>query len=186
MSVHKALRSIFERLQEHERRLAGSNWTGKVKEVDPAKKLVRIVLGKDDDGHEVLSPWMPYAQTAGALKVHNPPSVGQVMTISSEAGDLEQGRAHPFHWSDDNPSPSDSGDEHVMTFGSVTVTLTAGGLKLEVGGTVLEVGAGKIGMLADLIDTRGGALQHNDKNVGSTHVHGGVIKGGQHTEEPAG
>ncbi|TIS37507.1 hypothetical protein [Mesorhizobium sp.] len=184
MSVARILRSIFERLQEHERRLAGSQWTGKVKQVDAAKHVVRIVLGKDDDGAEVLSPWLPVGQVAGALKLHSLPSVGQVVSARAEAGDLEQAVIQPFHWTDENPSPSQDANEHVMTFGDVKITLISGGLKFEVGGTTVEFTGTKVRVQTDEFETHGSSLKHNDKEIGSTHKHGGVEPGGSDTDVP--
>lgn len=155
MSIYRILRSLFERLGEHERRLAGSQWVGKVHQVDADKHQVRVVLGKDDDGEKVLSPWVPVGQTAGALKLHSLPSVGQVMEIRSEAGDLEQGAAHPYHWTEENPSPSKNGDEHVMTFGDVKIEVRGNEIVVNVprlfvkcGGTTLELTGGGLKAVA--------------------------------------
>lgn len=165
----ETLREVNDRVHEQNRRLAGVEMRGKVKQVDTAKKKVRVVIGKDPDGQEVLSPWVPYKQTAGSVKLHNPPSVGQVMGIRSETGDVEQGVAEPFWWSDDNQSPSDAEDEHVLTFGDVKVTLSGGGLKFEAGGVSVDVtGAG--------LTVTGGDVTHNSKDIGATHKHPGDLQ----------
>lgn len=175
---NELLRSIFERLQEHERRIGGHEWRGKVKEVDPAKQIVRISLGKDDDGGEVLSPWLPYKQTAGAMKFHNPPSVGQVMAIRSEAGDIEQGLAEPYRWNDENVSPSDDGETHKLTFGDVTITITSASVQVQVGGVTHTISA-------EGLKTTGGRIEHDEKNIGSTHRHEDVMPGSALTGVPA-
>lgn len=131
MSQYDILRRIFERLADHERRLAGSEMRGPVKQVDPDKAKVRLSIGKDEDGNDVLSPWVPYAQTAGAMKIHNPPSIGQVMAVRAESGDIEQGAAHPFHWTDKNKAPSKSGEDHVITIGAFTITLNGSVLSVK-------------------------------------------------------
>lgn len=169
--LHAVLRSVFERLQEHDRRLAGSQMRGKVKEVDAAKGLVRIVIGKDSDGKEVKSPWVPYKQTSGALKMHSAPSVGQTMTIQAETGDIQQGIAEPFHWNDDNKAPSDKQSDHVLTFGDVKVTLVSGGLSVDIGGTTFELTSGGF-------EQTGGAIKHNGTAIDDTHIHTGVTPGG--------
>lgn len=184
MSLHRALRSIFERLQEHERRLAGSQWRGKVKEVDAGRHLVRVLLGKDDDGGEVLSPWLPINQPAGALKLHSMPSVGQTVSIRSEGGDIEQGVAEPFHWTDENPSPSSDAAEHVLTFGDVTITLVSGGLKFQVGDTTVEFTGSKVAITTETLEIDGESVKHNDKNVGHDHIHEGVDSGPDLTGPP--
>jgi phage baseplate assembly protein gpV len=138
----EALREIAERLQEQNRRIGGSMWRGKVVQVDSSKHLVRIELGKDADGGQVLSPWVPYKQTAGALKVHSPPSVGQTMSLHSETGDVEQGVADALWWSDDNKSPSNDGSTHKLTFGNVTMTMVNGNVTIDVGGTGIKINGG--------------------------------------------
>jgi phage baseplate assembly protein gpV len=171
------LRSIFSRIGEHERRLAGTHIRGKVTQVDTQKAMVRIAIGKDEDDQDVLSPWVPYKQTAGAMKFHNPPSVGQTMAIRSESGDVEQGTAEPFHWSDDNPANSTASDAHKMTFGSVTIDLTDGGLKLTCGGVTFDfTGSG--------FAQTGGTQTHDGHSVDKTHVHTDVVVGGDLTGPP--
>lgn len=185
MSSYSILRRIFERLSEHERRLAGTEFRGKVQEVDAEKKRVRIVIGKDSDGANVLTPWVPYAQTAGALKIHSAPSVGQVMAVRAETGDVEQGVAHPFHWTDDNASPSNSADEHILTLGGVTVKLVGDGLEISVGSTMVSITGGKVDIKTDHLAVNGASLTHNSKEIGSTHKHTGVETGGGRSGPPA-
>lgn len=140
------LRSFDARAQELERRIAGAEVKGKVVEVNPSEARVRLEVAKDDDDQPVLSPWVPYKQTAGAMKFHNPPSVGQVMVLRSETGDLEQGVAEAFHWSDDNPANSTDGEEHKMTFGDSTAYVNGGGSKmhLSVAGGQIELYGGNV------------------------------------------
>jgi phage baseplate assembly protein gpV len=188
------LRDINAQLQEHNRRIAGQEWRGKAVAVDPVKKRVRVLLGKTPEGEDVLSPWGPYKQTAGALKLHSAPSIGQVMAGRSESGDLEQVVFEPFHWSDANPSPSDDGDAHVLTFGDVTVTLLAGEVSARVGGATWRLNSGGFSvdvgdvtwtLSADGEATIGGLVTHNGQDIGDTHVHGGVVPGGSLTDPPA-
>lgn len=169
--TQRALLAIMERLQEHERRIGGSELKGKVTHVDPAKQICRIEIGKDEDGKPVLSPWVTYKQTAGAMKFHNPPSVGQPMVIRSETGDIDQGMAEPFRWNDDNPSPSDDGSTHKMTFGDVTVTVVPGGITIAVGGTSIDITAGGVAIT-------GPHVTHNGHEIDEHHVHTNVIPGG--------
>jgi len=135
----RALVELFERVAELERRVANQYRHGTVEEVDPAKQLVRVRMGEGDDGKPFIGPWVPYAQIAGALKVHTPPSVGQQMTMLNPTGDFRQAVALPLTWSDQNPSPSQNGDEHVLTFGSVKVTLKDKLVEIKVGDAKLTV-----------------------------------------------
>lgn len=124
---------------------------GTVTDVDPAKGLVRVKLGDGDDG-DVLSPWIPYSQIGGALKVHSPPTVGQQMAITAPGGDLRQGMATPLGFSSANPSPSGAGDEHVLTFGNVTVTMKGDSLVIAVGSSTITVGTASVSINSPRID----------------------------------
>ncbi|TVR06632.1 MAG: hypothetical protein EA385_15040 [Salinarimonadaceae bacterium] len=136
-------RALFARVSDMERRIAGAQWKGRVSQVDAAKGITRLIIGKDADGADVLSPWVPYAQTAGALKLHSSPSVGQQMEIVSAAGDIRQGTARPLHWWSENASPSDREDEHVVTFEGWTISLTPEALIASKGETRLRLEEGK-------------------------------------------
>jgi phage baseplate assembly protein gpV len=136
------------RLAALERRVAGMVRHAPVEEVNPAEGWVRLNLGEGNDG-PMLSPKVPYAQMAGALKVHAPPSKGQQMTYLAPGGDPRQAVALPMTWSDKNASPSKAGDENVLTFGSVTIAIKGDSLTVSVGGTVFEISSGGIRAVAD-------------------------------------
>lgn len=95
---------------------------GPVTHVDAEKQLLRVRLNPDTEKEPYLSAWTPYLQQAGEYKFHNPPSVGQNITILAPGGNLPESIAIPFTWSDGYPSPSKSPDEHVITFGSIRMT----------------------------------------------------------------
>jgi len=174
------MREIVElaaRIAELERRFSGMMRHGPVEEVDTSRHRVRLKFGTDVEGKPFLSPWIPYAQTAGALKVHLPPSVGQQFTMMAPAGDWQQAVAVPFNWSNQNPAPSKSGKENVLTFGDVRATLKEGGLEVSAGGVSLQLtGSG--------LSVTGGDVRHDGMNIGATHTHGGVALGTAETEAP--
>ena len=171
------LRDILIRIIERQRRSAGAEMRGKVTDVDADAKKARIAIGTDSDGSPVKSPWVPYAQIAGNLKFHQPPSVGQVMSLRSENGDIEQGVLEPYHFSDDNPSPSDDANSNVMTFGSVKVTIGQSSIEVDIGGTVYTFAAAGF-------DQTGGYQKHNGKHVDDSHTHGKVKTGDDSTGAP--
>ena len=133
-------------------------------------------------------------QIAGALKVHTPPSKGQQFTAMSPNGDWQQAVALPMTWSDHNKSPSSKGDENVLTYGNVTATIrddlcevvvgvaslsvTSAAVTIEVGGVSVEVSSSGVAIT-------GGKVTHDGKNIGSSHIHGGVVSGGDLTDVPA-
>lgn len=181
------MREIVElasKVADLERRFSGMMRHGTVKEVDTAKQTVRIKLGVNPDMSDFLSPWIPYGQTAGAMKFHNPPSVGQQMTMMSPSGDWMQAVAVPMHWSDDFTSPSDETDEHLMTFGSATVHLKGNSLLIKVGDSEILIEGAKITLTTDLVQVTGDELKHNAKNVGDDHKHQDVEPGGGLTGVP--
>lgn len=185
---------LAARIAELERRFSGVMRHGTVEEIDTGRHRVRLNFGGDIDGKLFLSPWVPYAQIAGALKVHTPPSKGQQFTALAPNGDWQQAVALPMTWSDENKSPSSKGDENVLTFGNVTATikddlcevavgaatlkLTSAAVTIKVGGVNIEVSDAGVAIV-------GGKVSHDGKNIGATHIHGGVIPGGGLTDVPA-
>lgn len=193
-----AIRELVEiaaRVAELERRIAGVMRHGVVAEVDPEKQRVRLDFGPSHGGEgKFLSPWVPYAQFSGALKVHTPPTVGQQMTAMSPTGDFRQAVAIPLTHSDQNPSPSGAGDQNVVTYGNVTMTLADDLVRSEVGGLTFEltsaaaqitIGGVTFKVSGAGVEITGGTVKHDGKNIGSTHIHGGVIPGGGTTDVPA-
>jgi len=170
------LLALALRIGALERRLAQATKHGPVADVDPAKGLVRLDLGPGDDG-PLLSPWVPYAQIAGALKVHAPPSKGQQMTYLAPGGDPSQAIALPMTWSENNESPSDSGAENVLTFGDVKITIDKSSVLIEIGGFKLRVSAAGLAM-------SGGGVGHNGQDIGATHRHPDVLPGPATTGTP--
>lgn len=178
-------------------RLANTVRRGKCTDVDAEKHLCRIEIGKGVDGEPQKSPWVPYGQHAGALKIHVTPTVGQNMIMHSEGGDFEQAVAIPFTWNEANPSPSTSKDEIVATFlKKVKFTVQDGKLIVEVPDTMIKVDDDhQIHLTKQSLIVKGdvsfrkGTLKHSvddseGKSIDSTHKHGGVIAGGDNTDVP--
>ena len=176
------MREIVElaaRIAELERRFSGMMRHGTVEEVDTSRHHVRLKFGTDVEGKPFLSPWIPYAQVAGALKIHMPPSVGQQFTLMAPAGDWQQAVAVPFTWSNQNPAPSKSGNEIVLTLGDVRVTLKDGLLRFATAGITIALNGGGVSIT-------GGEVRHDGRNIGSNHIHGGVVIGSDPTGVPVG
>ncbi|USQ97245.1 phage baseplate assembly protein V [Caulobacter sp. RL271] len=172
------------RIAQLERRLASMIQPGRVTHVDLARKRIRLDLGDEDE--PMLSPWVRYAQVAGALKMHTPPSLGQQMTLFSASGDLEQGLATPLGWSNDNVSPGD-GAEPVMTFGDVRVTVEEGAVEVAISGAVIRfaaadglsvtVGASSFNVTADQIRAASTEVRTSGKTVLNDGTREVVFKG---------
>lgn len=145
------LLSLDAEIAEMKRRFENGERPGTVHEVDAAKRRCRLrIVGSD--GEPFLTPWIPYVQHAGALKFHSPPSPGQQMMFVCPDGDFRQGRAEPYTWSNDNPSPSDRADEHVLTFGQAKQTIREGQMRQEVGSSRVKVAEGSVRARAPMID----------------------------------
>lgn len=172
----RELLNLSNRLAELERRFSQTIRHAPVHEVNAAEGWVRLKFGEGKDG-PILSDKVPYAQMAGGLKVHAPPTKGQQMTMIAPAGDPAQAVAMPMTWSDKNASPSGKGDENVLTFGDVRIELKGGGLSISVGGVSFSLSA-------DGFKQSGGRVEHDGQNIGSTHVHGGILPGGADTKTP--
>lgn len=175
----RELVELASRVADLERRFSGMMRHGTVAEVDPARQRVRLDFGPAHGSEgRFLSPWVPYAQFSGALRVHTPPTVGQQFTAMSPTGDFQQAVAVPLTHHDGNPSPSSAADQNVVTYGNVTLTLADDLVRVQVGGVTFQItGSG--------VDITGGEVRHDGKNIGSTHIHGGVMSGPSVTDVPA-
>ncbi|MGA0615945.1 hypothetical protein [Paracoccus sp. KR1-242] len=168
----RQLVQLAAEVAEMKRQLAASHRQGVVSEVDAAEGLVRLDLGEG-----MLSPWIPYVQTAGALKVHSPPSPGQMMAMIAPSGETSQGFATALSFGAGNAPPSTAADQHVITFGGVRIELTADGISASVGGVTLT-------LTADGLEIDGGEVTHDGTNIGSDHVHGGIERGDENSDGP--
>lgn len=139
---------------------------GPVEEVD-AKKGFRLKLGDGPDG-PYLSPWYPHPESGGATKTWAPLSKGQIVGVMNPGGDPRQGVVFRAGFSDQNPAPSEDLAANVFSFGGVTLTASAGKLTID----------------AD-VQINGSSLKHHAKNVGDTHIHGGIVVGAADTDVPS-
>ncbi len=166
------LARLAREVAEIRRAMAATMRSGTVAEVDAAAGTVRLDLGEG-----MLSAPVPYTQFAGALKVHTPPSVGQQMFLLSPSGETAQGCALPLTWGGGNDAPSGAANENVLTFGAVRMQITDAAIEIVVGGVTLTISAAGLSV-------NGGRVEHDGTNIGSTHTHGGVDRGGSNTDPP--
>lgn len=177
MTLDEHLTQIWLEVAELKRRQANTIRHGRITDVDAEKQLVRLRLNPDEEKEEFKSAWIPYAQMAGPdegkeFKFHNPPAVGQHMTVFAPGGELGQAMAVPFTWHEKAVSPSTKKDEHVMTFGKFTMTIKKDSVVIALGNTkvtwkedelTFEGPKGQFKM--DRLNLEDGA---NDKVVGDT------------------
>lgn len=200
MRIDALFIDLFRRVAEIERRIEGQIKHGRVTEIDAEKGTVRLRLNEEDAEEEFLSPPIPYAQFAGALKVHTPPSVDQQMTIISSTGDYRQGVAVPLTWSDKNEAPSDKDSENVITYGDWRVTLDEEKIEAKKDDTTVRIEGGQVkvttpkmifdcdGVTVEItgsgVKIEGGRVEHDGKNIGKDHVHRDTQPGTGTSGEP--
>ncbi len=145
---------LVQRVAELERRVSRQMLYGPVTDVDAQKHRIRVRIGGTDQ-EPMKSPWILYAQIAGALKLHSMPSVGQQMLMFAPDGVAEQALAVPLIWSNQNPSPSSDKDEHVLTFGQARITLKKDSLSIKVGESEIEWTGGKLNLVSGQVSIAG-------------------------------
>ena len=178
--LEHVLNRAFTRIAQLEWRLSNLVRHGPADTVDAAAGTARLLFG-EKDGKKYLSPPVPYSQTAGALKIHSPPTPGQQLTMICPNGDVSQGLILPMSWSNQNASPSQAGDANVMTYGGYTFSLKA---------DVLDITGPKFNFTGDMkvtgnVDFEGGYVRSNGKAIDNTHEHTGVLAGAANTGPPA-
>lgn len=196
MTLNDFMIKLLQRVQSLEQRVAASMRPGVVDQVDPEKRALRVRVGGTDDA-PVLSPWVPYTEIGAGPSGINlawNPKPGQNVMLMAPGGDLQQAVASPFTWSDAHGSPSSSGDEAVARFGQSKITIKSDRTITEVGaakitqtndGVTIEVGGVSVAITAGGLTITGGMVKHDGLNIGSTHIHGGVVPGGATTDVPA-
>lgn len=151
------MRRMREQLETVNRRLAMMNLPGKVAEVDPEKRLMRLKIGKTSDGRDIFSPWVRWQEAgAGGLKIHSQPAENEQMVLSSISGTVGAGSlAMPATYDQDHEAPSKSSDTAVFERGKGRI----------------EVGPNGVNIV--------GPLTHEGVYIGKLHKHSEVRRGGE-------
>lgn len=174
--VSRIIARMQGQIAELQRRQNNAVRSGRVVDVDPASQRVKVDIGDDDN--PLITPWIRWPERAGARKTWNPPSAGELMTVLSPAGEIDE-KSLAVHggFTDENAAPSGNGDATVFTLGPVTVTVIAGGATIQVGGVSVEItGSG--------VAITGGEVTHNGTDIGDTHKHDGITPGPAETGTP--
>lgn len=154
------IRRLARKIVQLDRRLALASLPGKVKpgSQDYEQRVLRLVIGTTSDGKDILSPLTRWNEPgAGNLKIHSPPADNEQMTLDSPSGAVGTGsQAKWATYDDDNRSPSQSGEEHVIEFmGKARITLKADLIRLDLAGESL------VEMTPDGIDLVGKRIREN-------------------------
>lgn len=160
--------SLRKSVDDLERRLVASHLNGKVAAVDGDRVRLELLPEDGRTGKAFLSPWVQVQEAAGSTGTHFPVAVGDPMRLFSPNGELgSQSIAIRDSYTDDAKNPAD-------------------GKELVIGhaGCALRFANGKATVEASDIVFQSKNLKHNEKNIGDTHKHGGVERGGSITEPP--
>src|SRR4029077_13616041 len=85
---------LLHEVSNLKRQLANTHMTGTVHEVKGTK--LRMVIGKDSDGKEILSPWLNTSNHRGGATEQRFYKKGQTLSLLSPGGDIRQGCIAPF------------------------------------------------------------------------------------------
>lgn len=167
----RILADLTRRIAELERRSRGQGMEGRVVEADPAQGLYRVDLG---DGF--LTGWIPARSlSTGDLKMQAEPTVGQMVMVRSESGDLTDAAIEASGFAGDRPH--DRNGELYLARGAASLLFAEDRIVLSVGGSSLTITAGGIAF-------SGPSVAHDETNIGKTHTHGGVDRGSSNTNPP--
>nr|BFD39969.1 phage baseplate assembly protein V [Pseudomonas sp. FFPRI_1] len=181
----------------HDRMLAGLIIPCSVIGVDLASARVRV-----SDGAGWTSAWVRWhSQAAGKARHWRAPSLGEQGVLISPSGEPAQGTFVPGLYGDAGAAPDNREHVEVWRFddgGSLvydwqakrySISLPSGTVSIQVGDSSAVVTDSAITGRADSItltgaitlngdvQINGASLKHNGVNVGSTHVHMGVMPG---------
>lgn len=178
--IVEALKSIRRDHEELRRQYDNTFVQGPVTDRDHEKG---IRIGRDPEG-KLKSDWKQPADLSGRSRTL--PDIGENALLLQPHGDARQGVAIGLGHSDQKKNPAkdagntvlhDKDGSRIEAQGDTTI-ITAKTIKLVAGDvTVTITGSG--------VEIKGGTVKHNGKDIGDTHKHGGVLKGGLQTDPPA-
>lgn len=200
MNIETMFRRLLDRIDGLERlvsrqsvRINNLLREGQVKSVDCEKGLAVV------DAHGVETKMVPWLEQAGDINEWTPPSAGQRVLLASPGGDPGKAVIMNGGYTDETRQPDNRGAHKRVRIGGATVTHSADGWVFEVGSSrlIIEpnritihseeivISAERLSMQANEVGIVGDSLTHNDRNVGDTHVHGGIFPGPANTGVPA-
>lgn len=183
-------------LEEVTRRQRNMFRPAEVKSVDPQNYRVRL------DAAGMQTKPIPWVEQAGSNMSWFPPSPGQKGFLISPSGEpgigfflpttyVKEGTTPPyadgdmFGWKRGETEIQVHDKEALIRVAGASITVTDEGILLEIGDSRIRLRDGEIQVNGTAIPITGSSLTHNGKNVGDTHIHGGVISGAANTDVPA-
>ncbi|MHA7881720.1 phage baseplate protein [Nitratireductor rhodophyticola] len=161
-------RHIYKAIDDLQRRHAAAHMTGKVAEIDGDRVRLELLPPDGRTGKPFLSPWVQVQEAAGSTGSHFPVAVGDPLRLFSPNGELgPQSIAIRDGYTDDAKNPAEDG-EFVLAHGNCAIRFKDGEVVID----------------ANDITLKSKNLFHNKRNIGDTHVHGGVEPGAADTSTP--
>lgn len=99
---------LIRQIGELKRQMTNMFQTGTVSEVK--KDKLRMVIGKDEDGEDILSPWLNTANHRGGATEAKFYKKGQTLSMLCPGGDIRQGLIAPFAPNKDFKRPEHADD----------------------------------------------------------------------------
>jgi phage baseplate assembly protein V len=153
---------------EFARRLNNIVRFGTVAEIDHEKARIRVKIGK------ITTTWIPWTTTAGAVKIWNPPVVGEQVTVVSQGGDLSLAVAIPSIFQSKFSAPSSDGnivklelsestniefdrknEEFKVVIDELEITANSKKFKVSIGFSEFEITSEKIKILSPIVEIPG-------------------------------
>ncbi|WP_244643778.1 phage baseplate assembly protein V [Alsobacter metallidurans] len=159
---------------------------GLVTSWDPDKHAAKVKLQPED----VETGWLPVASShigdGHGIAVGLTP--GDQVTVGFQEGDVDTPVITGRVFSDkDKPPRAESGELVIKHKSGAIITIDKTGamtVKNVTGAMTIDAGTDLAIKAAGAIDITSATLKHNGKNIGDTHVHGGIVVGGSDTSTP--
>lgn len=170
--VSLELRRQIARLEAAERRMAMMVIPGKVGPVDAERRRLRLKLGKNAKGEDVLGPWIRWQEAGvGQLSIHSQPGENEQMLMISLSGTVGAGSiALPATYDQDHGAPSTASDLTMLARGGTRIEMKGDQLVFRSGGCTAVLSAAGW-------QTTGGGVEHDGVYIGKDHKHKGVEPG---------
>lgn len=153
---------------------------GPIEEIDPEKGY-RLKLGEGADGQPYLSPWYPHPESGGQTSSWFPLSKGQIVGVMNPSGDARQGVMFRGGFSGENGAPSQDLAMNVLKALGIEISMKDGALTIKSEKVKIEADVEIVGNT----DFKGGYVKSEGKHIDHTHIHGGVVRGGDVSDVPA-
>lgn len=178
-------RDIHARLAELERKIARAFIPATVHERSH-ENGVRFKIAENEDGTPVLSSWVQPPDHNTETKSRWLPAVGSQHLMITVPGSEVATTFIPLGHHDSSPNPAVNGDQTVLfDNGMCSIRISNNALDIASGSARIRLINGVMQIHGDNIQVTGDVLAHNQKDIGSTHRHGGVDSGGDLTDVPA-